>query len=62
MNIDIFFIIVSAVLILVGTVGTVVPVLPGVPFAWAGLLVAFFSEYSDISVLALVVLELWLFL
>lgn len=55
MNIDIFFIIVSAVLILVGTVGTVVPVLPGVPFAWAGLLVAFFSEYSDISVLALVV-------
>lgn len=42
MNIDIVFIIVSAVLILIGTVGTVVPVLPGVPFAWAGLLVAFF--------------------
>ncbi len=55
MNIDIFLIVVSVVLILVGTVGTVVPVLPGVPLAWAGLLVAFFSEYSDISVLTLVV-------
>lgn len=55
MNVDVVLIVVSVVLILVGTAGTVVPVLPGVPFVWAGLLAAFFSEYSEISVVVLVV-------
>ena len=47
--------IVAGVLLLVGFLGTFVPVLPGAPLAWAGLLAAYFSEYTDISVLCLII-------
>jgi uncharacterized protein YqgC (DUF456 family) len=41
--------IVAGGLLLLGFLGTFVPVLPGAPLAWAGLLAAYFSEYNDIS-------------
>ena len=47
--------IVAGVLLLVGFLGTFVPVLPGAPLAWAGLLAAYFSEYADISILCLII-------
>ena len=47
--------IVAGVLLLLGFLGTFVPVLPGAPLAWAGLLAAYFSEYTDISILCLII-------
>ena len=47
--------IVAGGLLLLGFLGTFVPVLPGAPLAWAGLLAAYFSEYNDISILCLVI-------
>lgn len=47
--------ILAGILLLAGLVGTVLPVLPGPPIAWAGLFAAFFSHYNTISVLALVI-------
>lgn len=47
--------IVAGVLLLVGFLGTFVPVLPGAPLAWAGLLAAYFSEYTDISIFCLII-------
>lgn len=55
MSVDVVLIVVSVLMLLVGTAGTVVPILPGVPFAWAGLLAAYFSKYSSVSVVVLVV-------
>ena len=46
---------VAAVLLVVGFIGTFVPVLPGAPLAWAGLLAAYFSQYNSISILCLVI-------
>ena len=56
MNIDItlFFAILAGILLLIGLIGTVLPVLPGPPIAWVGLLVAHFSVYSQIEVWILV--------
>jgi uncharacterized protein YqgC (DUF456 family) len=52
---DIFLLVLGAVLLLLGFAGTIVPVLPGAPLAWLGLFAAFFSKYCDISVTALVI-------
>jgi hypothetical protein len=41
---DIFLIIVGALLILAGIVGSVLPVMPGLPLSWAGLLLLKFTE------------------
>ena len=49
-----FFAILAGVLLLVGLVGTVLPVLPGPPIAWAGLLAAHFSNYSQIEIWILI--------
>lgn len=54
MSVDIVLFLVSVIFLLLGTVGTVVPILPGVPLAWVGLLLAHFSKFSSVSVLALV--------
>ena len=56
MNIDptFFFALLAAILLIVGLIGTVLPVLPGPPIAWAGLLAAHFSVYSQIEVWILV--------
>ena len=51
---DVGLIVVAVLCLLVGTAGVFVPVLPGVPLAWAGLLAAFFSRYSELSVAALI--------
>lgn len=49
-----FFAILAGVLLLVGLIGTVLPVLPGPPIAWAGLLSAHFSNYSQIEIWILI--------
>ena len=47
-GISLILCVVAAVLLVVGFIGTFVPVLPGAPLAWAGLLAAYFSEYNSI--------------
>ncbi|MCR4822479.1 MAG: DUF456 domain-containing protein [Treponema sp.] len=56
MNFDatLFFAILAAVLLLIGLIGTVLPVLPGPPIAWAGLLCAHFSTYSNLEIWILI--------
>lgn len=54
MGFDVFLAILGAICLLIGTVGCVVPVLPGVILAWAGLLSAYFSHYCDIPTVLLV--------
>ncbi|MCQ2591173.1 MAG: DUF456 domain-containing protein [Treponema sp.] len=55
MELSVLFSILGGVLLIVGFLGTFVPVLPGAPLAWAGLLVSFFSSYNEISILCLVI-------
>ena len=57
MTIDptLFLAILAGILLLLGLIGTVAPVLPGPPIAWAGLLAAHFSVYSQISLLTLII-------
>ncbi|MCR5061894.1 MAG: DUF456 domain-containing protein [Treponema sp.] len=55
MNLSVLLAIIAGILILVGFIGTFVPVLPGAPLAWAGLLAAYFSSYCDISITALII-------
>lgn len=57
MNIDptIFFAVLAGLLLFIGLIGTVLPVLPGPPIAWAGLLSAHFSSNSRIAVWILIV-------
>lgn len=46
---DILFSVLAGILIVVGILGSFLPVLPGPPLSWAGLLVAYFSDYNLIS-------------
>ncbi len=55
MNINLILAIVAGLLLVVGFLGTFVPVLPGAPLAWLGLLAAFFSEYCKISIAGLII-------
>lgn len=52
---SLFLAIAAGVLLAAGFAGTFVPVLPGAPLAWLGLLSAYFSEYCDISVPTLII-------
>jgi uncharacterized protein YqgC (DUF456 family) len=52
---DITFAIVAVILGLVGLVGSVVPALPGPPVSWVGLLVIYFTDYSEMSLTFLLV-------
>ena len=45
----------AGILLLVGFLGTFVPVLPGAPLAWGGLLLAYFSPANTISVKTLII-------
>ena len=54
-GISLILCVVAGILLLVGFIGTFVPVLPGAPLAWAGLLAAYFSEFNDISLLWLII-------
>ena len=47
---DIFLTVLSAILILIGIVGSVLPVIPGPPLAWLGLLLLSFIQNSTLSV------------
>ena len=55
MNLSLILAILAGVLLFVGFIGTFVPVLPGAPLAWGGLLAAFFSEYCEISITGLII-------
>ncbi|WP_407426346.1 DUF456 domain-containing protein [Treponema sp.] len=50
-----FLVLLAGFLLFLGFIGTFLPVLPGPPLAWAGLLAAHFSTYSQISVMTLVI-------
>ena len=45
---DIAFTIFGGILLVIGFAGTIVPVLPGAPLAWIGLLLAYFSPFDQI--------------
>lgn len=45
----------AGILLAVGFIGTFVPVLPGAPLAWLGLLLAFFSDYCELSIPGLII-------
>ncbi len=60
MDIMIVLIIVALVLILVGVVGSIMPVLPGPPFAWVALLVLRFAIPDSVSIVTLVIMFLLL--
>lgn len=53
--IDFIFILIAVICIVIGFLGTFLPVLPGVPLAWAGLLAAYFSSYVEISIPTLII-------
>lgn len=55
---DPVYIIIAVILLIVGAVGTIAPVIPGVPLSWAGLLVLKFapSLKDDISWVVIVIL------
>lgn len=55
MGFDIFLAILAGILLLVGTIGCVVPVLPGSPLAWCGLLAAYFCDLCVVSMPTLVI-------
>jgi len=58
MGIDILSIILStvaAILLIVGFMGSFLPVIPGPPLAWVGLLAAYFSVYNQFSLTVLIV-------
>lgn len=55
MSLDLILCIVAAVLLIVGFLGTFIPVLPGAPLAWAGLIAAYFSSYTYISLFTLII-------
>jgi uncharacterized protein YqgC (DUF456 family) len=52
---DLFLTILGAILLFLGFLGTFVPVLPGAPLSWAGLMIAYFSDYSKTTVPALII-------
>ena len=55
LGISVILCIVAGILLLIGFIGTFVPVIPGAPLAWAGLLAAYFSQYNSISLLCLII-------
>ena len=55
MNIDLLFTILAGILLAIGFLGTFIPVLPGAPLAWGGLLLCYFSSYTEISVFGLII-------
>lgn len=53
--IDLIIIILGLVLIVIGMIGSFLPVLPGPPIAWLGLLALFFTQNVPISITVLVI-------
>ena len=52
---DILFCVLCGIFLCIGFLGTFVPVLPGAPLAFAGLVFAYFSGYTDISLTLLII-------
>ncbi|MCQ2596988.1 MAG: DUF456 domain-containing protein [Treponema sp.] len=52
---EIAFLIIAFILMVTGIAGAVVPMIPGPPLAWAGLLLAYFSPYTDYGILLLII-------
>lgn len=55
MAINIILAILAGLLLIVGVIGAFLPVLPGPPFAWAGILVGFFCGFTKLSVPCLII-------
>lgn len=55
MNSSLLIAIIASVFLLAGFAGTILPVLPGVPLAWCGLLLAHFCSYTLTPVWILVI-------
>lgn len=55
MSLNIILVVAASILLIVGFAGTFVPVLPGAPLAWLGLLAAYFCEFCNVSILMLVI-------
>ena len=55
MNIDLLLTILAGILLAIGFLGTFIPILPGAPLAWGGLLLCYFSSYNEISIFCLVI-------
>lgn len=51
---DILLIILGAIAILLGVLGSIIPALPGPPFSWLGILLLDFSSKADFSLVFLV--------
>lgn len=52
---DILLLAGAGLALLIGLAGCIVPIIPGVPLAWAGLLLAFFSSKTQISFSLLII-------
>jgi hypothetical protein len=52
---SVFLIVLAFILLVVGVVGTFVPMFPGLPIGWLGLFVALFSSKCTISIWTLVI-------
>lgn len=50
---DLILTVLAGLLLGVGFLGTFLPIIPGAPLAWAGLLLAFFSQLNEISLVTL---------
>ena len=55
MDTSLLLTIIAGILLAVGFLGTFIPVLPGAPLAWLGLLVSYFSSYNKISIICLII-------
>lgn len=55
MNSSLILTIAAGILLVIGFLGTFVPVLPGAPLAWIGLILGYFSSYNNISLICLVI-------
>ena len=54
-GVSIVLCILAGLLLFLGFLGTFIPVLPGAPLAWLGLLVAYFSSFNQITIVYLIV-------
>ncbi len=52
---DILLIVLAFILIFVGVIGSIVPVIPGPPLSWLGLLIASFAKQINFSIQFLVI-------
>lgn len=52
---DIILLIIGALAVLAGIVGSILPLLPGPPIAWAGLLLLHFSSFAQFSARMLII-------